>query len=104
MLFVLFSKEKTLTLLHFSGYSADESVEPDLLAIMSALPVRSATVARKTNETDIQVSLTLDTDPSVSQVIQVSTGIGFLDHVSSLLCSLYALYLSLRFLDAPCFS
>jgi hypothetical protein len=50
---------------------------------MSTLPVRSATISRKTNETDIQVSLTLDSDPSVAtQVIQVSTGIGFLDHVS----------------------
>lgn len=47
------------------------------------LSVRSASVTRKTNETDIQVTLTLDSDPtSTSQKIEISTGIGFLDHVS----------------------
>ena len=43
--------------------------------------VRKASVARKTNETDIQVFLTLDSSPGVAQTITVSTGIGFLDHV-----------------------
>jgi hypothetical protein len=43
--------------------------------------VRKASVVRKTNETDIQVSLTLDSSPGVAQNITVSTGIGFLDHV-----------------------
>ncbi|KAG8896671.1 imidazoleglycerol-phosphate dehydratase, partial [Tulasnella sp. 408] len=46
------------------------------------LPLRTASITRKTNETDIQVTLTLDSDPtSSSQNIQVSTGIGFLDHM-----------------------
>jgi imidazoleglycerol-phosphate dehydratase len=47
---------------------------------------REATVHRKTNETEIKVSLNLDCQPGNSaglqQVINVSTGIGFLDHVS----------------------
>ncbi len=44
---------------------------------------RFASVSRKTNETDIQVNLTLDFDPAgvEEQEIKVSTGIGFLDHV-----------------------
>lgn len=58
-----------------------------LLLVMSE--VRTATVARKTNETDIVVSLTLDVDPSVKQEISVNTGIGFLDHVCSI--EMYAL-------------
>ncbi|KAF8307297.1 putative HIS3-imidazoleglycerol-phosphate dehydratase [Clavulina sp. PMI_390] len=43
--------------------------------------IRTASVARKTNETDIQVSITLDVDPSVKQEISINTGIGFLDHM-----------------------
>jgi imidazoleglycerol phosphate dehydratase HisB len=44
---------------------------------------RKATISRKTNETDIQVELHLDVVPGVDeQIIDVSTGIGFLDHVS----------------------
>jgi imidazoleglycerol-phosphate dehydratase len=44
---------------------------------------RVATVSRKTNETDIQVDLNLDATQGsgITQVIQVKTGIGFLDHV-----------------------
>ncbi|CAE6504730.1 unnamed protein product [Rhizoctonia solani] len=43
---------------------------------------RTATISRKTSETDIQVTLTLDCNPGLSkQVIDVSTGIGFLDHM-----------------------
>ncbi|KAG8929822.1 imidazoleglycerol-phosphate dehydratase [Tulasnella sp. 419] len=46
------------------------------------LSARTATYSRKTNETDIEVSLTLDSDPtSSSQHIEISTGIGFLDHM-----------------------
>lgn len=46
--------------------------------------VRSATVSRVTNETKIEVSLSLDTHPTFApQTINVKTGIGFLDHVSS---------------------
>jgi len=49
---------------------------------MSKDSIRAAEVSRKTNETDVQVKLTLDSDPtSASQEIQVSTGIGFLDHM-----------------------
>ena len=43
---------------------------------------RSASIVRKTNETDIKVTLSLDEDPDVAQSISISTGIGFLDHVS----------------------
>ncbi|KDN34606.1 Imidazoleglycerol-phosphate dehydratase, partial [Rhizoctonia solani AG-8 WAC10335] len=43
---------------------------------------RTATISRKTSETDIQVTLALDRNPGLSkQVIDVSTGIGFLDHM-----------------------
>jgi imidazoleglycerol-phosphate dehydratase len=44
---------------------------------------RQATISRKTNETQIEVSLNLDCAPGsgVTQTIDVSTGIGFLDHV-----------------------
>lgn len=46
--------------------------------------IRTATIARKTNETDVHVALTLDVDPSAKQTISVNTGIGFLDHVQLL--------------------
>ena len=41
---------------------------------------RRASISRETNETNIQVSI--DLDPVQPQSIQISTGIGFLDHVS----------------------
>lgn len=40
---------------------------------------KPATVARKTNETDIHVNLTLDQYDG--QRIEINTGVGFLDHV-----------------------
>jgi imidazoleglycerol-phosphate dehydratase len=44
---------------------------------------RSASVERKTSETSITCSIVLDNEPGVrEQKIDVSTGIGFLDHVS----------------------
>ncbi|KDN45769.1 putative HIS3-imidazoleglycerol-phosphate dehydratase [Tilletiaria anomala UBC 951] len=44
--------------------------------------VRSATVERITNETQIQCTLALDTHSTYApQVIDVQTGIGFLDHM-----------------------
>ncbi|KAF9567592.1 IGPD-domain-containing protein [Agrocybe pediades] len=44
---------------------------------------RQATISRKTNETDIEVFIDLDCSPgsNAKQVIEVSTGIGFLDHM-----------------------
>jgi len=49
---------------------------------MATAELRSASVTRKTNETDIEVFLQLDNIPGVhTQTIQVSTGIGFLDHM-----------------------
>jgi imidazoleglycerol-phosphate dehydratase len=46
--------------------------------------IRSATVSRITKETSITCTLQLDHPVGVKQVIDVSTGIGFLDHVSSI--------------------
>ena len=45
---------------------------------------RQASIVRKTNETEIQVSIDLDYTPSsnVQQKIEISTGIGFLDHAN----------------------
>lgn len=44
---------------------------------------RTATVERKTSETQITCTLGLDSGPGFApQEISVSTGIGFLDHVS----------------------
>lgn len=45
--------------------------------------VRQASVERKTGETSIAVTLNLDVAPGEKQAISVSTGVGFLDHVSS---------------------
>ncbi|KAJ1643274.1 imidazoleglycerol-phosphate dehydratase [Coemansia erecta] len=43
---------------------------------------RSAVVTRKTNETDIKVSLQIGSlESTSSQTIEISTGIGFLDHM-----------------------
>ncbi|KAF4615538.1 hypothetical protein D9613_002927 [Agrocybe pediades] len=66
-------------------------MSPDaLLAIVDPRPTitttpmsRQATISRKTNETDIEVFIDLDCSPgsNANQVIEVSTGIGFLDHM-----------------------
>jgi imidazoleglycerol-phosphate dehydratase len=47
------------------------------------MAARTATISRKTNETQIEVSINLDCTPGSqnAQVIEISTGIGFLDHV-----------------------
>ncbi|KIK78345.1 hypothetical protein PAXRUDRAFT_773623 [Paxillus rubicundulus Ve08.2h10] len=44
---------------------------------------RTATITRKTNETQIDVSIDLDCTPGSAnaQIINISTGIGFLDHM-----------------------
>jgi hypothetical protein len=44
------------------------------------MAARTATVSRETSETSISCTLTLDNAPGV-QKIEVSTGLGFLDHV-----------------------
>ncbi len=47
------------------------------------MSARTATVTRETSETSISCTITLDNVPGVTeQKIEVSTGIGFLDHVS----------------------
>ncbi|KAM0791704.1 imidazoleglycerol-phosphate dehydratase [Microbotryomycetes sp. NB124-2] len=43
--------------------------------------VRTATVTRKTAETNISCTITLDVQPGAKQHINVKTGIGFLDHM-----------------------
>jgi len=47
------------------------------------MSARSAQVSRKTNETEIEVSINLDCQPGSGNVqeISISTGIGFLDHM-----------------------
>ena len=47
------------------------------------MEARTATIKRKTNETEIEVHINLDCQPGSqhAQVIDISTGIGFLDHV-----------------------
>jgi len=47
------------------------------------MAARQATLSRKTNETQIDVSIDLDCapGPSSKQTIEISTGIGFLDHM-----------------------
>ncbi|KAF8835434.1 IGPD-domain-containing protein [Paxillus ammoniavirescens] len=44
---------------------------------------RTATISRKTNETQIDISIDLDCTPGSAnaQIINISTGIGFLDHM-----------------------
>jgi imidazoleglycerol phosphate dehydratase HisB len=46
------------------------------------MSVRSSQISRKTNETDIQIELTLHTNSIDALNHDISTGIGFLDHVS----------------------
>lgn len=47
------------------------------------MAARTAKIERKTNETQIEVAISLDCQPGTGnkQEISVSTGIGFLDHV-----------------------
>lgn len=53
-------------------------------AFVCLMAARTAEIARNTNETQIQVSIDLDCQPGTgkTQEISISTGIGFLDHVS----------------------
>jgi hypothetical protein len=55
------------------------------------MSIRKASVDRKTNETNIQVSVQLDHEADEAQKIEVKTGIGFLDHVRPALTLSHAL-------------
>lgn len=56
---------------------------PSPTSAPARLPQRVATVTRNTNETQIVCSIGLDHTPGLDvQVIDIQTGIGFLDHVS----------------------
>ena len=50
------------------------------------MAARTAKIERKTNETQIEVTISLDCQPGSGNVqeISISTGIGFLDHVCAL--------------------
>ncbi|KAJ3118598.1 hypothetical protein HDU96_000059 [Phlyctochytrium bullatum] len=48
----------------------------------NTMATRNAIVTRKTAETDIYVNLSLDSPPNAAQVIEINTGIGFLDHLT----------------------
>ncbi|GAA5873745.1 hypothetical protein JCM16303_002574 [Sporobolomyces ruberrimus] len=58
--------------------------------------IRTATVARNTSETSIECTITLDHAPGVKQSIEVSTGIGFLDHMLTALAKHGQMSLSLK--------
>ncbi|KIJ47929.1 hypothetical protein M422DRAFT_163489 [Sphaerobolus stellatus SS14] len=59
---------------------------------------RQVTVNHKTNETDIKVKIDLDCAPGSgkAQTIEVSTGIGFLDHVYGVLLQHGGLFLAMK--------
>ncbi|KAL9715010.1 imidazoleglycerol-phosphate dehydratase [Leucoagaricus gongylophorus] len=59
---------------------------------------RQATISRKTSETEIEVFIDLDCVPgaNVKQTIDVSTGIGFLDHMYTALAKHGGLSLSMK--------
>ncbi|CUA68159.1 imidazoleglycerol-phosphate dehydratase [Rhizoctonia solani] len=64
---------------------------------MGEVSTRTASISRKTSETDIQVTLTLDCNPGLSkQLIEVSTGIGFLDHMYTALAKHGHMSLSMK--------
>ncbi|TFK29798.1 IGPD-domain-containing protein [Coprinopsis marcescibilis] len=59
---------------------------------------RQASISRKTSETEIEVSINLDCQPGsgVAQTIDVSTGIGFLDHMFTALAKHGGMSLTLK--------
>ncbi|KAJ9121792.1 imidazoleglycerol-phosphate dehydratase [Naganishia vaughanmartiniae] len=59
------------------------------------MSVRTATVSRETSETSISCTLTLDNAPGV-QKIEVSTGLGFLDHMLTALAKHGGMSLELK--------
>lgn len=68
------------------------------------MAARTASISRKTNETQIEVAINLDCQAGSgnTQEISISTGIGFLDHVCHLLHFVQNLLSSHQ--DVPCFS
>lgn len=65
---------------------------------MSAMTPRTATISRKTNETGIEVHINLDCQPGSAsqQTIDISTGIGFLDHMYHALAKHSGMSLTLK--------
>lgn len=61
------------------------------------MAARQASISRKTNETQIEVFIDLDCAPGMqkTQTIEVSTGIGFLDHVRPFILVLLVIYRSM---------
>ncbi|KAI0306552.1 IGPD-domain-containing protein [Multifurca ochricompacta] len=59
---------------------------------------RTATIYRKTNETEIDVFINLDCQPgsTFEQIIEISTGIGFLDHMYQALAKHSGMSLTLK--------
>ncbi|GAA5942038.1 hypothetical protein JCM3775_004324 [Rhodotorula graminis] len=47
----------------------------------STQQIRTATISRKTGETEIECTLTLDHLPGTKQVIDIDTGVGFYNHM-----------------------
>lgn len=62
------------------------------------IPSRRALVSRKTNETKIEVSIDLDCGPGTNntQKIDISTGLGFLDHMYSAFAKHAGISLTIR--------
>lgn len=62
------------------------------------MSARKASVSRKTNETQIEVHIDLDCAPGsgMQQVIDISTGIGFLDHMYTALAKHGGMSLTLK--------
>jgi hypothetical protein len=72
------------------------SVASAMSASYDSKSIRTATVTRKTAETNISCTITLDHAPGVKQDISIKTGIGFLDHVGSSPCCATAVALQLQ--------
>ncbi|TFK55164.1 IGPD-domain-containing protein [Heliocybe sulcata] len=62
------------------------------------MAARTATISRNTNETQIEVSINLDCGPgsATAQTIDISTGIGFLDHMFHALAKHSGMSLTLK--------
>ena len=83
---VTFSKPETRCCRRSRLYSYLQTQNPafqESAISLNQMAERKATIHRKTNETQIDVSIDLDCQPGASsqQIIDISTGIGFLDHV-----------------------